>query len=256
MKNIFCILTECHVDKLCSTYFTKRNFAFFFSQNNLIFNLDAKDTTMMGSLGKSPPYVVSSSSTQTGLEKLRSIFKLNPGSGDSLPTPKKTVQFQMPPNIKEMYSGDPELENYVLEQMQEEEQKREAHLAKVAQQKKAQATEITLQWINKLKEEKKKKKHEEAEHIHLQKEKAEAEWCSQEEAKQAEILKKKQLEDEICRKVLLEKKQKEDEAATKEADRLEKFEIENQIHAEQGMELLIIPPELLDKSVPSEIKSP
>ena len=71
--------------------------------------------------------------------------------------PKKTVHFQIPPDIKELYSGDPELENYVLEQMQEEEKKRE-QLAKVAQQKKAQATEITLQWINKLEEQKKKKR--------------------------------------------------------------------------------------------------
>ena len=100
------------------------------------------------------------------------------------------------------------MENYVLEQMQEEEQKREAHLAKVAQQKKARATETTLQWINKLEEEKKKKEHEEAEQIRFQKEKEVAEWCAQEEAKQAEILKKKQLEDEIHKKVLAEKKQK------------------------------------------------
>ena len=53
----------------------------------------------------------------------------------------------------------------------------------------------------------------------------------------------------------MEKKQKEDEAAAKEVarlEKLEKFQIENRIHAEQGMELLIIPPELLDKSVPSE----
>ena len=143
--------------------------------------------------------------------------------------------------------------------MQEEEKKREEQLAKVAQQKKARATEITLQWINKLEEQKKKKEQEEAEHIHLQKEKEEAEQHAQEEAKQAEILKKKQLEDEICQKVLTEKKQKEDEAATKEVARLEKLEkflIENWIRAEQGMELLIIPPELLDKSVPSEIKCP
>ena len=104
-----------------------------------------------------------------------------------------------------------------------------------------------------------KKEQEEAEHICLQKEQEEAEWHVQEEAKQAEILKKKQLEDEICKKVLVEKKQKEDEAATKEVTRLEKlekFQIENQIHAKQGIELLIIPPELLDKSVPSEIKCP
>ena len=84
---------------------------------------------------------------------------------------KKTVHFQIPPDIKELYSGDPELESYVLEQMQEEEKKREEQLAKVAQQKKAQAAEITLQWINKLEEQKKKKKQEEAECIHLQKEK-------------------------------------------------------------------------------------
>ena len=258
MKNIFCMLTQFHVYKLHANYFTKRNFAFFFSQNNFILNLDAEDTTTAESWGKSPPDVVSSSYTRTGLEKLRSIFKSNSGSGDSVPTPKKTVHFQITPNIKELYSGDPELENYVLEQMQEEEQKREAHLAKVMQQKKAQAAEITLQWINKLKEEKKKKEHKEAERICLQKEKEEAEWHAQEEAKQAEILKKKQLEEEICRKVLAEKKQKEAEAAAIEADRiekLEKFQIENRIHAEKGMELLIIPPELLDKSVPSEIKS-
>ena len=210
---------------------------------------------MAESLGKSPPDVVSSSNTWTGLDKLRSIFNLNSGSGDSVPTPKKTVHFQIPPDIKELYSGHPELENYVLEQMQEEEQKREAHLAKVVQQKKAWAAEITLQWINKLKEEKKKKEQEKAEHIHLQKEKEEAERHAQEEAKQAEILKKKQLEDEICKKVLAEKKQKEAEAATKEVarlEKLEKFQIENWIHAEQGMELLINSPELLDKSVPSE----
>ena len=85
----------------------------------------------------------------------------------------------------------------------------------------------------------KKKEQEEAECICLQKEKEEAEQHAQEEAKQAEIFKKKQLEDEIHKKVLAEKKQKEDEAATKEV-----------------MELLIIPPELLDKSVPSEIKCP
>ena len=112
----------------------------FFSQNNFILNLDAEDTTMVESLGKSPPHhsdVVSSSNTQTGLDKLRSIFKSTSGSGDSVPTPKQTVHFQIPPNIKELYSGDPELENYVLEQMQEEEQKREEQLAKVAQQKKA-----------------------------------------------------------------------------------------------------------------------
>ena len=104
-----------------------------------------------------------------------------------------------------------------------------------------------------------KKEQEEAECIHLQKEKEEAEWWLQEEAKQAKILKKKQLEDEICKNVLVEKKQKEDEAAAKEVarlEKLEKFEIENQIHAEQGMELLIILPELLDKSLPSEIKCP
>ena len=72
-------------------------------------------------------------------------------------------------------------------------------------------------------------------------------------------MEKKQLEDEICQKVLAEKKQKEDEAAAKEVarlEKLEKFQIENRIHAEQGMELLIIPPKLLDKSVPSEIKHP
>ena len=189
-------------------------------------NLDAEDTTMVESPGKSPPDhsdVVSSSNTQTGLDKLRSIFKSNSGSGDSVQTPKKTVHFQIPPDIKELYSGDPELENYVLEQMQEEEKKREEQLAKVAQQKKAQATEITLQWINKLKEEKKKKEQEEAECICLQKEKEEAERHVQEEAKQAEILKKKQLEDEIRKKVLAEKKQKEDEAAAKEVARLEKL---------------------------------
>ena len=213
---------------------------------------------MAESLGKSPPDVVSSSNTWTGLDKLRSIFKSNSGSGDSVPTPKKTVHFQIPPDIKELYSGDPKLENYVLEQMQEEEQKREAQLAKVVQQKKAWAAEITLQWINKLEEEK-KKEQEEAECICLQKEKEEAQPHAQEEEKQAKILKKKQLEDEIRKKVLAEKKQKETEAAAKEVarlEKLEKFQIENQIHAEQGMELLIIPPELLDKSVPSEIKSP
>ena len=190
---------------------------------------------------------------------MRSIFKSNSGSGDSVQTPKKSVHFQIPPDIKELCSGDPKLESYVLEQMQEEEQKREEQLAKVAQHKKARATEITLQWINKLEEQKKKKEQEEAECICLQKEKEEAEWHAQEEAKQAEILKKKQLEDEIHKKVLAEKKQKEDEAAAKEVarlEKLEKFEIENWIRAEQGMELLIIPPELLDKSVPSEIKRP
>ena len=64
----------------------------FFSQNNFILNLDAEDTTMVESLGKSPPDhsdVVSSSNTQTGLDKLRYIFKSNSGSGDSVPTPKK-----------------------------------------------------------------------------------------------------------------------------------------------------------------------
>ena len=138
----------------------------FFSQNNFILNLDAEDTTMVESPVKSPPDdsdVVSSSNTQTGLDKLRSIFKSNSGSGDSVQTPKKTVHFQIPPDIKELYSGDPKLENYVLEQMQEEEKKREEQLAKVAQQK----------------------------------EKEEAERHAQEEAKQAEILKNKQLEDEI-----------------------------------------------------------
>ena len=103
----------------------------FFSQNNFILNLDAKDTTTAESPVKSPPDdsdVVSSSNTQTGLDKLRSIFKLNSGSGDSVQTPKKTVHFQIPPDIKELYSGDPELENYVLEQMQEEEKKREEQL--------------------------------------------------------------------------------------------------------------------------------
>ena len=117
---------------------------------------------MVESPVKSPPDdsdVVSSSNTQTGLDKLRSIFKLNSGSGDSFQIPKKTVHFQIQPDIKELYSGDPELENYVLEQMQEEEKKREEQLAKVAQQKKAQAAEITLQWINKLEEQKKKKKN-------------------------------------------------------------------------------------------------
>ena len=62
-----------------------------------------------------------------------------------------------------------------------------------------------------------------------------------------------------AKKFWFEKKQKEDEAATKEVarlEKLEKFQIENRIHAEQGMKLLIIPPELLDKSVPSEIKRP
>ena len=52
----------------------------------------------------------------------------------------------------------------------------------------------------------------------------------QEKAKQAEIYKKKQLEDEICKKVLAQKKQKEAEAATKEVarlEKLEKFQIEN-----------------------------
>ena len=190
---------------------------------------------------------------------MRSIFKSNSGSGDSVQTQKKKVHFQIPPDIKELYSGDPDLENYGLEQMQEEEKKREEQLAKVMQQKKARVTEITLQWINKFEEEKKKKEQEEAEHICLQKEKEEAERCAQEEAKQAKILKKKQLEDEICKKVLVEKKQKEDEAAAKEVardEKLEKFQIENRIHAEQGMELLIISPELLDKSLPSEIKHP
>ena len=103
-----------------------------------------------------------------------------------------------------------------------------------------------------------KKEQEEAERIRLQKEKEEAEGCALEETKQAKIL-KKQLEDKIRQKVLAEKKQKEDEAAAKEVarlEKLEKFQIENRIRAEQGMELLIIPPELLDKSVPSEIKCP
>ena len=58
-----------------------------------------------------------------------------------------------------------------------------------------------------------KKEQEEAEHICLQKEKEEAEWHVQKEEKQAEILKMKQLEDEICKKVLAGKKQKEVEAA-------------------------------------------
>ena len=181
----------------------------FCSQNNFILNLDAEDTTIAEYLVKSPPDhsdVVSSSNTQTGIDKLRSIFKSNSGSGDSVQTPKKTVHFQIPPNIKELYLGGPELENYVLEQMQEEEKKREEQLAKVVQQKKARAAEITLQWINKLEEQKKKKEQEEAECIRLQKEKEEAEQRVQEEAKQAEILKKKQLEDEIHKKVLAEKK--------------------------------------------------
>ena len=30
MKNIFCMLTQFHVYKLCTNYFTKRNFTFFF----------------------------------------------------------------------------------------------------------------------------------------------------------------------------------------------------------------------------------
>ena len=140
MKNIFGVLTQFQVYKLHANYFTKRSFAFFFFSKQFILNLDAEDTTMAESLGKSPPDhsdVVSSSNTRTGLDKLRSIFKSNSGSGDSVPTPKKTVHFQIPPDIKELYSGDPELENYVLEQMQEEEQKREAQLAKCAQQKKA-----------------------------------------------------------------------------------------------------------------------
>ena len=89
---------------------------------------------------------------------MRSIFKSNSGFGDFVQTPKKTVHFQIPPDIKELYLDDPELENYVLEQMQEEEKKREEQLAKVVQQKKARATEITLQWINKFEEEKKKKR--------------------------------------------------------------------------------------------------
>ena len=63
MKNIFCMLTQFHVYKLRTNYFTKRNFAFFFSQNNFILNLDAEDTTTVESPGKSPPDVVSSSNT-------------------------------------------------------------------------------------------------------------------------------------------------------------------------------------------------
>ena len=93
MKNIFCVLTQFHVYKLCANYFTKRNFAFFFfSQKNFILNLDAEDTTMAESPVKSQPDhsdIVSSSNTQTGLDKLRSIFKSNSGSGDSVQTPKK-----------------------------------------------------------------------------------------------------------------------------------------------------------------------
>ena len=60
--------------------------SFFFSQNNFILNLDAEDTTMAESPGKSPPDhsdVVSSSNTQTGLDKFMSIFKSNSGSGCS-----------------------------------------------------------------------------------------------------------------------------------------------------------------------------
>ena len=91
MKNIFYVLTQFLVYKLRANYFTKRNFGFFFSQNNFILNLDAEDTTTVESLGKNPPDVVFSSKTQTGLEKLRSIFKLNSGSGDSASTSKKTV---------------------------------------------------------------------------------------------------------------------------------------------------------------------
>ena len=64
-----------------------------FSQNNFILNLDAEDTTMAESPVKSPPDdsdVVSSSNTRTGLDKLRSIFKSNSGSSDSVQTKKKT----------------------------------------------------------------------------------------------------------------------------------------------------------------------
>ena len=144
--------------------------------------------------------------------------------------------------------------------MQEEEKKREEQLAKVVQQKKAQAAEITLQWINKLKEQKKKKRTRRGLNASIsRKKKRRLNGMHKKKQNQAEILKKKQLEDEIHKKVLVEKKQKEDEAAAKEVarlEKLEKFKIENLIHAEQGMELLIIPPELLDKSVPSEIKRP
>ena len=67
------------------------------------------------------------------------------------------LHFQIPPDIKELYSDDPKLENYVLEQMQEEEQKGEAHLAKVVQQKKPLAAEITVDQQTRRTEEKKRR---------------------------------------------------------------------------------------------------
>lgn len=219
-------------------------------------NADNKKSSQQNS----PADVVSSSTkTANGLEKLKSLLKTNFTKGDG--TPRKSVSFQIPEDIKKLYEDDPEIENFVLAEMEKEKARKEEELAKLQEQRKNRASDITAKWLTILKEEEEKKKAQEVERKRLLKEQKEAEKRAAEEARLAAEKKKLQLEEEIRKKVLAEKRKKEEEAAEKEAkrkERLEAFVIENKIRKENGMETLSIPPELLDPSVPEpeDLKKP
>ena len=198
------------------------------------------------------PSEVSSSceKLQSGIEKLKSLFKTNFGVGEGA-APKKRVSFEIPDDIKQLYQDDPEVESYVVVEIEKQKQEHEEHLAKVAAERKSCALNITIQWLQKLEAEEKQKQIEEQECVKREKEEQEKKKCEEE--------KRKKKEDEIREKVLALKKQKEEEDARKEAEcksKLEDFELENKIHAEQNMELLPIPPELIDRAVPQILKKP
>ena len=189
--------------------------------------------------------------TQSGIEKLKSLFKTNFGVGEGA-APKKRVSFEIPDDIKQLYQDDPEVESYVVTEIEKQKKEHEEHLAKVAAERKSCALNITIQWLQKLEAEEKQKQIEEQECVKHEKEEQEKKKCEEEE-------KHKKKEDEIQEKVLAFKKQKEEEDARKEAEcksKLEDFELENKIRAEQNMELLPIPPELIDRAVPQILKKP
>ena len=53
--------------------------------------------------------------TANGLEKFKSIFKSFQKPDGS---PRKHVKFQIPEDVKMLYEDDPEMEEYVVEEMQ------------------------------------------------------------------------------------------------------------------------------------------
>ena len=201
--------------------------------------------------------VSSSSKTATGVEKLKSMFKNFQNTGDG--TPKKSVKFEIPDDIKKLYADDPDVENYLVEELQNVAAQQEEQLRKLNAERKARAAKITADWQRKLQQEEEDRKAAAAEKLRKEIEDRETKLRVQKEAEEAAAKKHQALEEEIRKRVVAEKQQKIQEAEQKEKKRqnlLVEFKIENKIRKEHGMEELPLPPELLDTNIPETLKKP